>query len=310
MEVMERLDFVLPDFNRLSWVSDHAREIWEPRLNRIIKAWLDIEWLSIVSGIRSCCIITASPDDFVVQAGEWVNHGLSALPLQIQGISNYSYSSTSMKAEPGKPFVFRFALGTPRDVSNFKSAFDAGDDQEMGRLLGYPRCCSAFFRQTWVAQRLVDTTWPMASAAATSSSISGVLEVTGPPEANILWRWMGVRAVPHLPCRFNCNDSAKFGHKLLELGRETGYDIEIDWMLEILSWPVEWSALHGIAEIKTPILKVSTRTDATARKYVVRREGDKFPLEGARGLNFPYRRPHRPLLTHSRGFQRGLENQS
>ena len=32
--------------------------------------------------------------------------------------------------------------------------------------------------------------------------------------------------------------------------------------MEILSWPVEWSVLHGIAEIKTPIFRVISRSDA------------------------------------------------
>ena len=82
----------------------------------------------------------------------------------------------------------------------------------------------------------------------------------------------------------------------------------MDWLLDILSWPTEWSALHGIAEIKTPVLKGSVRTDATPNKYVVRRKGDTFPLEGAQGLNFPYRIPRKPLLTQSPGFQRGLDN--
>ncbi len=79
-------------------------------------------------------------------------------------------------------------------------------------------------------------------------------------------------------------------------------------MREILSWPAEWSALHGIAEIKTPVLKVSTRTDATAKKYVVRRQGEKYPAEGARGLGFPYSQPRQPLVTLSPGFRRGLDN--
>jgi len=41
--LVDRLDFVLPDFTRLSWVSEKAREIWEPRITRINAspfAWL------------------------------------------------------------------------------------------------------------------------------------------------------------------------------------------------------------------------------------------------------------------------------
>jgi len=96
--------------------------------------------------------------------------------------------------------------------------------------------------------------------------------------------------------------------RFVEVGRAAGYEQEMDWLLEILSWPVEWSALHGIAEVKTPVLKVSTRTDATPGKYVVRRQGDAYPAEGAQGLAFPYRMPRRPLLTQSPSFHRGLVN--
>jgi hypothetical protein len=71
---------------------------------------------------------------------------------------------------------------------------------------------------------------------------------------------------------------------------------------------VEWSCLHGIAEIKTPLLKVSANTDATASKYVVRRAGDRYPEEGAKGLSFAFRLPHGRRLTSSNRYQQGLDN--
>ncbi len=45
-DLVERLDFTLPDFTRFSWVSEEARRVWEPRLKRISSAWFDVEWLS------------------------------------------------------------------------------------------------------------------------------------------------------------------------------------------------------------------------------------------------------------------------
>jgi 2-polyprenyl-3-methyl-5-hydroxy-6-metoxy-1,4-benzoquinol methylase len=305
---MERLDFALPDFTRLSWVSDQAREVWGPRIGRIGQAWFDIEWLSVLAGIRACGLKVASPEQFVAQAGEWAKHGLSGLPLAVQGLSAYSYSSTSTQPEPGKPIVFRIVIGRPSDITEFKEAWDAHDDERIGQLLGYPPCCYQFYRQVWVDEGKVDTTWPMALDSVSSTDGERCLEVNGPPEANILWRWMGVRAVPHLPCRFDCQATVELGQKLIEVGRTNGYGQEMDWLLEILSWPVEWSALHGIAEIRTPILKVSACTDATPLKYVVQRPGQAYPTEGAQGLGFPYRMPFQPLLTESAGFQRGMEN--
>jgi hypothetical protein len=119
---------------------------------------------------------------------------------------------------------------------------------------------------------------------------------------------MGVRAVPHLPCRLDCAATADLGRRLVEVGRQVGFAEEMDWLTEILSWSVEWSALHGIAQVKTPVLKVSTRTDATTRRYVVRRPGSTHPAEGVRGLAFPFEVPVRLRLTGSRGFRKGLEN--
>jgi hypothetical protein len=138
--------------------------------------------------------------------------------------------------------------------------------------------------------------------------VSQVIEVSGPPQANILWRWLGVRAVSHLPCRFDCPATVTLANQFLDVGRRSGYGPEMDWLLEMLAWPIEWSALHGIAEVRTPVLKIATQTDATAQKYVVQRQGSTYPAEGANGVTFPYRRPRGLPLVQLRGFRRGLEN--
>jgi hypothetical protein len=61
------------------------------------------------------------------------------------------------------------------------------------------------------------------------------------------------------------------------------------WMVEILSWPVKWTALHGIAEITSPIHRMSVPTDATVETLEVRYAGAGYPAEGARGSGFPHR---------------------
>jgi hypothetical protein len=303
---MDRLPFVLPDFTRLLWVSDAARAVWEPRLARVTRAWLDIEWRAVVAGVRRCAITFADPQRLVSDAADWLDHGLVFLPLQVQGVGT-TYASTPVIHVQGQPFVYRIVVGRTADVEAFRTAWREADDRSIGLLLGYPPCCTEFFRRTWVDDAMVDTTWPMAAATAGIEAGTRSVTVTGPPAANILWRWMGARAVPHLPCRTDCADSAALGERLLEVGRACGHGEEVSWLEEILSWPVEWSALHGIAEVKTPVLKVSTRTDATAVKYVVRREGTGYPAEGARGLTFPYRTIERPILTTSLAFRRGLK---
>ena len=159
---------------------------------------------------------------------------------------------------------------------------------ELAIVLGYPACCRAFFKQYWVNEGMVDTTWPMVTNSHHNKRSDGVLEVGGDPEANIFLRWLGVRLVSHLPCSVSCRDSVEIGKSFLQTMREFKYTEESEWLWEMLHWPLEWSALHGIAEIRTPVCKVISRTDATGDKLTIEKHGSIYPAEGASGIVFPY----------------------
>ena len=153
---------MLPDFTRISWVSDRARAVWEPRVARIGTAWAEIEWRSVTSGIRRCALTSVSSEQLVQRSAEWAARGLSTMPVAMSGTSP-GYASTSIAPRVGEPFEYRVAVGCLEDVAALKRAIDAGDDATMGRLLGFPDCCIAFFRKTWVDEGCVDTTWAMAA---------------------------------------------------------------------------------------------------------------------------------------------------
>jgi SAM-dependent methyltransferase len=272
--------------------------VWEPRIARVVRAWLDVEWLSVAAGIRECGLEWISPDALPTLIPMWEAARLSAIQLKL--------GDDAAESPAGLICV---AVGAQDKVEQLRLGWAARDDEAVGALLGYPACCRAFFRDVWMRQRCLDTTWAMAENTSLRqvNGIAGIaLPEDVPPWANILWRWLGVRAVPHLPCRFDCSPSIAFGRSLLEVGGKAGYAEEVAWIEEILSWPVEWSALHGIAEVKSPIMKLVTRTDATAEKWVVQWAGTGYPGEGAVGLHFPYQPPKRPMLTRSREYQRGL----
>ena len=234
----DRLSYVLPDFTRVSWVSDKARATWEPRIQRIGNAWSEIEWRSVLSGNRRCALTSVSADRLIARTGEWAAGGLSTMPVAMSGTTQV-YASTSLAPRAGEPFEYRVAVGALADIAALKQAIDAGDDGTMGRLLGFPDCCIAFFRRVWVNDACVDTTWAMAANSGSSSENGRVIDVdSGTPfQANILWRWMGVRAVPHLPCSFACPHTVELANLLVGLGRDLGLAAEMEWMEEILNWP-------------------------------------------------------------------------
>jgi hypothetical protein len=186
------------------------------------------------------------------------------------GVSACTYSSTSKKFEPGSEYEYLMAIGTKSKVEEFKMEWDRGNNKDIGILLGYPRCCTEFFDKIWVKEKYLDTTWHMALNSRNVKHDSNFVELVLKFQTNVLWRWIGVRLVPHLPCSFDCIPSIDLGNDFLELGIRMGYKDEMEWLKEILSWSVEWSALHGIGEIKNPLFKISTRVDATPTKYVVK----------------------------------------
>lgn len=235
------------DFTRIIWSSEKARSIWEPRIHRAATEWLEVEIRSVKEGLRRNALVFGRVED---------------LPSVQIGNSN------------------RFAVG--HDCVELARALETHDNSTVGRLLGFPDCCRAFFDRTWGAGAL-DTTFQMA--------VGGT---SGPVQCNILGRWLGIRLVTHLPCSFDCEPTRKLGEAFgALLSPEAAATVQ-----EVLSWPVEWSALHGIAEIKFPVLKISTRTTYTDDKIVVQREGTRYPEEGASGIVFPYQKQRVSTTVH------------
>ena len=285
---VQRLDFRLPDVVRVSWVSDRAREVWLSRFHRVALAWEKIELLSVISRIRACALFRRNLDD--VGENTCIANGLFRIQL----------------SEPsGQSFV---AAGYDRtSVGALVDAWSAKDHATTGQLLGYPPCCATTFCDLCVAQGWSDPTWPMCLLSRTRVGDSTGFATFAHPSTNMLWRRIGIRATPHLPCNLACDASVALSKLLCDLGVREGYSAEVDWLQEILHWRVQWSALHGIAELKTPVLKLVMNTDATDGSLDVRWSGPSYPPEGARGVGFPYNAAPRRLITDSPGFRRGIE---
>jgi hypothetical protein len=284
----------LPDFTRWIWLSPEAQAVWELRIAAIARAWAQVEATSVIAGVRDSLLTFPSVEHLPRAVQEAADRGLLLLPLALEGSDITTYSAAAAPYTPGKPGKYRAVVTRPEFAGRWLMAYRENDETAIGKLLGYPPCCTEFYRRVWVQEGRVDTTEAMAVAG-----------TVGPPEANILLRWLSVRLVPHLPCSFNCAQTVQFGREFERLWDEMGFTQELDWAREMLSWPIEWSALHGVAEIRTPILTIMTRTDWTPEERIVRRVGSTYPAEGASGLKFPYRIV-RDKATGSPSFKRSV----
>lgn len=194
---MERLNFMLPNFVRLSWSSSKAKDKWGPRISAVSSALIRI--------------------------------------------SNY--------------------LREP-----------------------YPSCCrEAYFES--VDREFRDQTW-------IQYRVNGLVEVDGPWQTNALLRPLGLY-LDFTPCSPECPYAVDFIDRALSLSYDLGAQQHLDYLKEVLSWPMSWNALNGIAIVHTPVFRMSYATDAIKGEHVVHRHGTTFPEEGARGLRFPFSMPRK-----------------
>jgi len=278
--VAARLTFSLPEAIRLAWVSDGVRALREPMIRKVRRAWGEMEWRSVCQGVRRCALAQTSAEDVEDLTVAAKRSGLQAAVLRVEERGSRGAGS----------FLLHVAIGRKRDVREFKAAWIGHDQNGMGELLGYPACCRRFYERVFREERLTDPMWSIAMNSKTSRKEDGSVVLSGPLQLNMLLRAAGVRAVPHFPCSMECAGSLELANRLLEAGRSVGFADEMEWLEEMLSWPVEWTGLHGIAEIRTPILKICTRTDATAGKLTIQWPGKGYPPDGAHGAGFPFKR--------------------
>lgn len=305
-----RLSFKLPEFTRLAWVSDPARQVWEPRIRRISAMLSELEVKTISEGLRDACLRLVPVESFDNFLKSNLDNGIEVLRL-MDVAKLGTYASSLEDCSQGNPTAFWCAVGKGDAAASLRDAFVANDNATIGTLLGYPSCCIEFFKNVWCDAGMIDTTWPMAARTQKTRVLhSNGLEIRDTSLCAIHLRWLGVRAVFHLPCAYDCMSSQIIANQHCELAREVGFENEVDWLEQMTQWPAEWSTLHGITEVRTPVVKLIARGDSTSRKYVVKYAGSsrKLPIHSAAGVVFPFSLPALPVITSSRSFESGLGN--
>jgi Methyltransferase domain len=283
----------MPDFTRMKWVSARAKEVWEPRVKKIIYA------SSIIERSKNSSLQSVNSEE-LVRLSEWATDNNKK--IIILGRQNYDPSAIYSTLPPRdfderKPIQYRVVVGHPdTDEILWRAAWKDTNHHVIGSLLHYPACCVIFFETAWKKEGFIDTSWPMAMH--TFSHRQGIINRDWknpvefhdiPWQNNILLRWAGIRAVSHLPCSFTCKKTKLAADINHQIGVKLGFVDEMRWLQEMLSWPVEWSALHGIAEIKCPILSIMANTDVTGEKYTIQLLNNGYPAEGTAGNVFPFK---------------------
>jgi len=283
--VVIRLDFSVPEFTQIVWVSPEARAIWEKRISDISRAWIYFERLAVSQDLKPLALQHCDPKELPTLMRACSDLGLTVIPLRQEAMASTTYGNAAMQFVEGKPWVYRIVIGNEDKVYEFMQAWDSNDDRKIGEALGFPSCCQEFFYRNWVVDHWRDLTYPMVRDTFGDATH---YRVSGPGACNILLRWLGVRMVSHLPCNFQCEKTAQMADELMQTFTEY-YPNESNWMRQMLEWPIRWDSLHGIAIISTPVLKIVTSSDPLSERVIVDRNGMVYPSEGASGNQFPFK---------------------
>lgn len=278
----------LPRFARLSWVSEAARALWQPRVERWSAIRGRLAVLHVARGLVTCAVTRAAPEQIYVLTLEASMHGLQVEVLGEPPL-HHQYTPTAACHRTGVWLL----IGKEPAVAGYHRLRSSGQILGIANLLGVPSCCASF------SEQLRDTDEPVWRRAQNSAQGDGAsIEIEGSPHSHGLLSRLGVATIQHQTCTFGCPPSEVLGEALLTLARQEGYEAEAAHVQELLSLAVSWSALHGISEIKTPLFKLATEAQPTPWKHAIQYHGKTQIAFGGVGLNAPFGPP--PQRSHLR----------
>lgn len=269
---MKKLDFVLDDFTRVIYSSKEMEDLWKPRITLISNRVRQLEIETVANFRRRAALVSLSAEELRDNADELSMGRICTVPLGLVPETGM-YSSNTQEYKSG-PFQFRTLICDPEILPEFYEAWSSVNNHVMGEFLGYPKCCIDFFGKNWPGK--VDTTFEMDWSKADNYSIW----------CNVLLRYLGCRIVFHLPCSMSCDATDRLGSKYFQMFYGT-YPKEAKWLEELLSMPLTWSALHGVAEITTPIFKIATRTDAWSDEVIKTLNGNHWKVKEPKEESYP-----------------------
>jgi len=226
------------------------------------ECWL-AELKSVAEGMRACATMHISSETLFRDLKLLEELGLVFVPIRecarVNGFAHKFYAR-----EPGKPYdVYGVVARDYETGRKFAKADRSGDHITVGKLLGYPECCVKFFIHMW--PKWYDPIWP-AALNTPGAKVSGREVIVNDcfPEANILLRYCGIRAVPHLVCNFKCKATKEFAEEFMQFiphRRE---------LINLLSQPITWDAYKGVVMVRMPHFIVVANTMPLRHRHIVK----------------------------------------
>lgn len=231
--------------HRHVWNSEALRLKWVDRLNAISNEWEDLEFLSVLEGVRDCMQTPIAKARYMERLTWAMNNGLKIKIIR----SVKRWEGFANRYEEGDDF---YVTAVARNASYL-------DESE--KHLGYPECCQTFFNACWPT--VTDPIWQW--AVGPNKPDSNIVQVLANPYSDPTLRYASVRFSPHIPCNPMCPASIELGQKFAALMKPELRDAR----LELLSEPHSWDCYRSMAIVKTEPFRLVVGSVPAAERYVV-----------------------------------------
>jgi len=260
---------------RVSWVGPQARDHWQPLLERLPEFLEDVTVFS-GSELKGRCAIRLVPEtslDRLRELSKRLGVELASLPSNAL--------PTAISTRPGAHRAQIILAGDEPTVRRALTAWESGAIEDLQLLLDLPPCCAAQAMGYKAAPTIENSIHRL-----TSHANPAIIPESIP--FHPLLCHLGLSVLPIFPCRLDCIGALESAYQFLRTGTVAGYDKEARDFLEVLSWSLSWSELHGVTEVKTPGFKFCDLSERDLGPKRILRVGTGQVKFAGVGLHFPF----------------------
>lgn len=234
----------------VNWHNEESKELHEDSFRKAQGVYTELEILSVEKKVRKCALIGGiRPGNLDAFQDHLNTRGLIAIPISKDAIpTNGEFGHVSVRPAADQPFTYRLCVGTELDeIMETVEYYNNNDDEGVGKMLGYPECCTKFFAEEW-RQGHFDPIVPsfLNSTGITETPNQSIKKIimTESPVVTSHLRYAGIRVIPHFACSMDCEASHHVAQQWIELGREENVD-GLEECLNLLNSPTETIIFDG-----------------------------------------------------------------
>ena len=229
-----------------------GQEEYQTKLSKFSDLFHKAELEMVIRGHRKAATLHISQENLDRVILSLNENGLMFTPLRKSGYYQ-GFAHTHKEVKPGDPFYwYGCVTKTLADGKIFKAADVTGDHNIIGELLGFPKCCTEYFSNTFKTN--VDPIW-----------VGKEGDISGDVTCNQMLRYFGARITSHLSCHPECADTIKIGQKWLEVMKEIDNEATEN-LKALLSSSIIWDSYHGVVQVDTPFFIGLTHTSPKDNK--------------------------------------------